>query len=128
MTKGKGFRWNLLLYACLSSFLFIYALPFIYIGLSPKEPEGYLQVANCTVLELLDGNRPSPPTKMAVWFAEYRITRLLLTIFLIILMVIAEFVIRKPNLRENIYSAIIWIALGAFFLNFLGLMCILAVI
>jgi len=128
MKTEQCLRLGWLLYAIISIFLFIYMMPFFFIGFSPKQPEGSIQIAQKCLLDLTDGKNLAPPSKIAVWFALHRFERLLATIFFCVLVIISEFVFSKPHLRERIYQIVMWIALGVFFLNFLGIMCIICVV
>lgn len=127
MKTEKYLRLGWLLYASIATFLFIYMVPFFLIGFAPVQPEGSIQIAQNSILELTDGQRLAPPTRAAVWFAECRSFRLWITVIIIVLMVVIEFSLSKPYLREQIYQVIIWISLAVFGLNFVGTMCILVV-
>jgi len=128
--KGENLRRiGLLLYASLSMYFFVYQLPFIYVGFAPVQPKGSIQESRRTVLDVVESDDSvGNVVKLNVWFAQKRRVRFWVTILAIVLMVIAQFTLRKPNWRETIYQIIMWFALGIYMVNFMGLICILAVV
>lgn len=127
--KGEDLRRiGLLLYASVSIYLFVYELPLIYVGFGPVQPKGSIQVTHRTVLDVEESGSVARIVKLNVWFAQKRTVRFWGAIVVIVLMVIAQFTLRKPNWRETIYQTIMWFALGVFVLNYIGLICILVVV
>jgi hypothetical protein len=127
--KGENLRRiGLLLYASVSTYLFVYELPLIYVGFGPVQPKSSIQVTHRTVLDVMEQGTVANVVKLNVWFAQKRTVRFWGSIVAIILMVIAQFTLRKPNWRETIYQTIMWLALGVFVVNYIGLICILVVV
>lgn len=125
MDQTKYVRMGMLLYGCLISILFIYLMPFVFIGFGPTVEQGDIPISQLTIVHLTDGQNIPPPARLAIWFAEWRKVRLGLTIFLIIFMVIIELSVKIPNRREGVYLIIAWANMVFFFLNFLGIIVIL---
>jgi hypothetical protein len=115
------FHIGLFFYACLGAFFIIYALPFIYIGFSPyhNDPLAY----NPTVLSssLRSSQEYPNPTKVALWFAELRKTRLTLTIFCVVSL-IALHLSKIKNVWKRFYCHfILWLNMAVFLVNYIGL-------
>lgn len=115
------FHIGLFFYASLGAFFIIYALPFIYIGFSPYHND---QLAhNPTVLSSsLRSSQEFPnPTKVALWFAELRKTRLALTIFCVVSL-IALHLSKIKNVWKKFYCHfILWLNMAVFLVNYIGL-------
>lgn len=127
--KGEDLiRIGLLLYASLSTYFFVYQLPFIYVGFGPVQPKGSIQVSHRTVLDVEESGSVAKVVKLNVWFAQKRTFRFWGAIAVIVLMVIAQFTLRKPHWRGTIYQTIMWLALGVCLVNYIGLICLLAVV
>jgi len=118
----------MVLYTSVCVFLFIYALPLIYIGFASVQPEGDIPVANRTVTELAAGLELSPITKGAVWFAQEKHVRLVIAIVLILLTVVITLTTEKKQILKNYCQVVNWLCLGIFIFNYLGLVCLLLVI
>lgn len=125
MDQTKHMRIGMLLYSCLITFLFIYLIPFVFIGFGPATEQGDVPISQLTILHLVNGQSVPLPSRLALWFAEWRKVRFTLTVFLIIFMVILEFSIKTPNKREGIYQIIMWANMVFFFLNLVGIVVIL---
>lgn len=115
------FHAGLFFYACLGAFFIIYALPFIYIGFSPyhNDPLAYNPTVLCNS-ERSSQEYPNP-TKVALWFAEQRKMRLVLTIFFIVSLITLHLIKIKNVWKKYYCHSILWLNMAIFLLNYFGL-------
>lgn len=119
---------GIFLNACLGTFLFFYALPFIYVGFSPYYDDPLAcnpNVLNNSELNLLE--YPNP-TKAALWFAEQRKTRLVMSIFIVVSLTVLHLFKIKIIWKRRFCHYVLWLNIVVFLLNYIGLVFYLVVI
>ena len=119
----KGRDMNMIIYACVTSFIFIYAFPFIFIGYHGHNVD--IKTAQLTVLELQHGPEYPLLTNVAIWFAKQKIARLILTILIVGFLLGSELWIPNAIWKQSVYLIIMWINLAIFSASFLGLIALL---
>ncbi len=122
------FHVGLFVYAFVSIVLFVYALPFIYVGYSPYHDIPL--AVNPTVLSNSDLPREEypQPTKIALWFAEQRSARLFVTIILVVSLFVSHVLKINSISKKLVCHLVMWIGMVAFILNYLGLLVYLVCI
>ena len=123
MDRVKTMRFGLIVYTSITVFLFIYVLPFIFIGYH-GQTDG-LKSAQLTVLDVQSGTEYPMLTHAAVWFAKYSAVRLWLSVLFVLLMLGVEFVMKERAWKQDVYYIVMWISLAAFILSLLGLIALL---
>lgn len=120
---------SLLIYTCITTFLFIYMLPFIFIGFSPLPEPGMLGESRCTVVDLIsDPNKLPFWTELAVWFSYRVSSRLFLASGIVLIMLFTSIYKKSRPYSELVCHIALWINFVVFILNFFGLTSILIVI
>ena len=129
MERHINIRCATIIYTCLFVILSVYLLPFMYIGIGPPHEEGTLGAVNLTVLKLWGDQTGYPgPTRLALFLAQQRTARALLTIGLIVVAVLTELLAKTMIWRDVVYLSVMWIGLVFFFLSVLGLVFLFAVV
>ena len=112
---------GLFLYASLGTFLFFYALPFIYVGFSPyyDMPLAY----NPTVLCDPEQNRQEypKPTRVALWFAEQRCMRLLISVFIVASLTALHLIRIGTIWKRRLCHYVLWLNMAVFLVSYIGL-------
>jgi hypothetical protein len=80
------------------------------------------------VLELLGSSQAPLPTKAAIWFAQHKTLRLMITVVVILFLITIQLVKLPSDLKNLIYLIVMWGTLGVFSLNLIGLICIIVTI
>ncbi len=111
---------------CVFTVLLVYLLPTIFIGFNPATSTA-LEPANRTVLDLLQGETPSAPTSIALWFAEQRALRLGLTVSLVLVMCALQTTDTWKGRREGVFLCVLAFSLVVLVLSLAGLLSIIAV-
>jgi hypothetical protein len=122
MLFENKFHVSLFVCSCFCAFLFVYLLPFIYIGYNPYREDPL--VCNPTVLKIPGStyeNYP-PPTKFALAFAKHIKTRLLLTIMLIGIGLVTHLIKIRAVWKILICHVIMWGSIFIFCISYIGLL------
>lgn len=123
MDRAKTMRFGLIIYTSITVFLFIYVFPFVFIGYH-GQTDG-VKPAQLTVLDVQTGTEYPMLTRAAVWFAKYPVTRLWLSVLLVLLMLGIEFIMKEKIWKRDVYCIVMWVSLAVFMLNLLGLIALL---
>ena len=117
---------GLCLYACISTFFFVYAMPFIFTGLHRNLlDDPMLSHRNRTVLDVVEGVNYAALTNYATYFAEQMLVRSGITLLIIIFSLVLQFVSKNILLKLRLFQFIIWFSFIVYLLNFFGLVLVL---
>jgi hypothetical protein len=113
--------------SCVFAGLSIYVIPIVFIGFNPPG-KAMIGPANCTVLDLLHGETPSAPTRVAVWFAKWKAMRLCLVVLLVLLVLVPHTTNVWRGRKEGVLLCVFLVGLVALLVNLVGLLSIIAII
>jgi len=118
---------SFLVYLFITSFLFIYIMPFLFVGTAPTQEED-IPIAQTTVLDMVPNQqRQFYPwaTRLSVQFGNYRTLRLCIIISISILLLFLLVGKLSPHIIIIICHFLMWTNLIIFFIQFLGIIMLL---
>lgn len=116
----SGMYW----YSIVTIFLFIYAMPYLFVGFGPVF-EGGLVAATANLINMANREELHFFTRCALWFARQRTFRKILAVGLFLLVTCLSGVIKSQIIRNRMYMIVSWFNLGIFSTNFLGMVFLL---